>query len=274
MFGCVGGSGRSWPCLFIFRARIAAPGGFGLRFCRTCMSDFVGRSDCVPGPSVLQFLQHSSSFSCQNCLESGASTWQTNKGPPADAAEGPIHMQISIDFHSARQSRKPASGSQHLSILLLLLLFFFYTDLPELKHLDKILLKQIHAAATTFILEAVKHNADKSTISFSLEELTFNTERVETFYTTFQKHKKDLELILSSIGRGPAHIKDVSWRLQYQMKNGQLDKVNEPFYLISLNTETGGASEDVDFSCTAEQLQDLVGKLKDAAKSVEKASQV
>uniref|UniRef100_A0A8C7ZAY7 COMM domain-containing protein 3 n=1 Tax=Oryzias sinensis TaxID=183150 RepID=A0A8C7ZAY7_9TELE len=128
-------------------------------------------------------------------------------------------------------------------------------DLPELKHLDKILLKQIHAAATTFILEAVKHNADKSTISFSLEELTFNTERIETFYTTFQKHKKDLELILSSIGRGPAHIKDVSWRLQYQMKNGQLDKVNEPFYLISLSTETGGASEDVDFSCTAEQLQ-------------------
>uniref|UniRef100_A0A3P9IE67 COMM domain-containing protein 3 n=1 Tax=Oryzias latipes TaxID=8090 RepID=A0A3P9IE67_ORYLA len=155
-------------------------------------------------------------------------------------------------------------------------------DLPELKHLDKILLKQIHAAATTFILEAVKHNADKSTISFSLEELTFNTERVETFYTTFQKKSLKFHfwatLILfvmsSSIGRGPAHIKDVSWRLQYQMKNGQLDKVNEPFYLISLSTETGGASEDVDFSCTAEQLQDLVGKLKDAAKSVEKASQV
>uniref|UniRef100_H2LSJ1 COMM domain-containing protein 3 n=1 Tax=Oryzias latipes TaxID=8090 RepID=H2LSJ1_ORYLA len=154
-------------------------------------------------------------------------------------------------------------------------------DLPELKHLDKILLKQIHAAATTFILEAVKHNADKSTISFSLEELTFNTERVETFYTTRRKVSNSIFgppfsffFMSSSIGRGPAHIKDVSWRLQYQMKNGQLDKVNEPFYLISLSTETGGASEDVDFSCTAEQLQDLVGKLKDAAKSVEKASQV
>ncbi|KAF6722903.1 COMM domain-containing protein 3 [Oryzias melastigma] len=144
-------------------------------------------------------------------------------------------------------------------------------DLPELKHVDKILLKQIHAAATTFILEAVKHNADKSTISSSLEELTFNTERVEIFYSTFQVCRKEKACF---IGRGPAHIKDVSWRLQYQMKNGQLDKVNEPFYLISLSTENGGASEDVDFSCTAEQLQDLVGKLKDAAKSVEKASQM
>uniref|UniRef100_A0A3P9JP79 COMM domain-containing protein 3 n=1 Tax=Oryzias latipes TaxID=8090 RepID=A0A3P9JP79_ORYLA len=142
-------------------------------------------------------------------------------------------------------------------------------DLPELKHLDKILLKQIHAAATTFILEAVKHNADKSTISFSLEELTFNTERVETFYTTLKFHfwaTLILFVMSSSIGRGPAHIKDVSWRLQYQMKNGQLDKVNEPFYLISLML----------FYCTSAfaRLQDLVGKLKDAAKSVEKASQV
>lgn len=111
-------------CLFVFRAWSQLRAGLGFGSAEPSMSDFVGRSDCVPGPSVLQLLQHSSSFSCQNCLESGASTWQTNKGPPADAAEGPIHMQISIDFHSARQSRKPASGSQHLSIFLLLLLLF------------------------------------------------------------------------------------------------------------------------------------------------------
>lgn len=35
---------------------------------------------------------------------------------------------------------------------------------PELKNIDQILVKQSHTAATTFILEAVKHNADKSTI--------------------------------------------------------------------------------------------------------------
>lgn len=70
-----------------------------------------------------------------------------------------------------------------------------------------------------------------------------------------------------SIGRRPPQINDVSWRLQYHMKvhktsfgahfvvlfhnmsqktkskilifrqNGQVDKVNEPFYSISLNTE-------------------------------------
>lgn len=41
---------------------------------------------------------------------------------------------------------------------------FVVPDLPELKQVDQILLKQIHTATTTFILEVVKHNSDKSTI--------------------------------------------------------------------------------------------------------------
>ncbi|XP_072234348.1 COMM domain-containing protein 3 [Leuresthes tenuis] len=147
-------------------------------------------------------------------------------------------------------------------------------DQPELKRIDRIQLKQIHTAAATFILEAAKQNADRSTISSSLEELTFSTERIEIFYGTYQKHKKELDRLLASIGRRPAQINDVSWRLQYHTKSGQLDKVNEPFYMISLSTENGGSSEDINFACTTEQLQDLVGKLKDAAKSVEKASQM
>ncbi|XP_068160519.1 COMM domain-containing protein 3 [Antennarius striatus] len=147
-------------------------------------------------------------------------------------------------------------------------------DQPELKQIDKILLKQCHTATTTLILEAVKQNADKSTISSCLEEVTFSAERIEIFCTTHQKHKKDLESLLGSIGRRLPQINDVSWRLQYHMKNAQVDKVNVPFYSISLNTENEGVSEDINFSCTMEQLQDLVGKLKDAAKSVEKASQM
>ncbi|XP_029313500.1 COMM domain-containing protein 3 [Cottoperca gobio] len=147
-------------------------------------------------------------------------------------------------------------------------------DQPELKQLDQIVLKQSHTAATTFILEAVKQSADKSTISSCLEELSFSAERIDIFYNAHQKNKKELERLLASIGRCPPHVNDASWRLQYHVKNSQVDKINEPFYCISLNTENEGSSEDVNFTCTVEQLQDLVGKLKDAAKSVEKASQM
>lgn len=73
---------------------------------------------------------------------------------------------------------------------------------------------------------------------------------------------KAFSVPLHSIGRCPPQITDASWRLQYHVKvhiasfgalllrnfllqtkmlcplqNGQVDKVNEPFYLISLNTE-------------------------------------
>ncbi|XP_015462734.2 COMM domain-containing protein 3 isoform X1 [Astyanax mexicanus] len=148
---------------------------------------------------------------------------------------------------------------------------------PALKNIDQALLKHCHVAATTFILEAVKQNADKSTISSCLEDVKFDSEKVETFYTSYQINKRNLENLLSSIDRCPPHITDASWRLEYCIKNGHVHKVNQPSYLISFDVENGereGTSSEVNFSCTLEQLQDLVGKLKDAAKSVERATQL
>ncbi|XP_066516722.1 COMM domain-containing protein 3 [Hoplias malabaricus] len=150
-------------------------------------------------------------------------------------------------------------------------------DHSQLKNIDQALLKHCHIAITTFILEAVKQNADKSTISSCLEDVRFDTERVDAFYTLFQKNKRNLESLLSSIDRCPPHITDASWRLEYCIKNGHVHKVNQPSYLISFNLENGeseGTTSELNFSCTLEQLQDLVGKMKDAAKSVERATQL
>ncbi|XP_067234190.1 polycomb complex protein BMI-1-A isoform X2 [Chanodichthys erythropterus] len=67
---------------------------------------------------------------------------------------------------------------------------------PELKHIDPTTLKHCHTAAATFILEGVKQNADKSTISSCLEDVRFQIERVDIFYTSFQKNKTKLEYLL------------------------------------------------------------------------------
>ncbi|KAJ8383297.1 hypothetical protein AAFF_G00222330 [Aldrovandia affinis] len=133
-------------------------------------------------------------------------------------------------------------------------------DVPEFKHIDQTLLKHCHVAATTCILEIAKQNADKSTICTCLEDIKFDAERIDMFYSSFQKNKGELENLLSSIGRCPPRICDASWRLDYQIKNSHVHKVNQPAYLISLNVESGGArsAEEVHFSCTMEQLQDLV----------------
>uniref|UniRef100_A0A671N7U6 COMM domain-containing protein 3 n=1 Tax=Sinocyclocheilus anshuiensis TaxID=1608454 RepID=A0A671N7U6_9TELE len=143
---------------------------------------------------------------------------------------------------------------------------------PELRHIDQTTLKQCHTAATTFILECVKQNADKPTISSCLEDVRFQNERVDTFYNSFQVMFFYLFMLLST-DTCPPHITDAEWRLEYCIKNSHVHKVNQPSYLISLNTERAGASSEINFSCTMDQLQDLVGKMKDAAKSLERATQ-
>ncbi|XP_019520698.1 PREDICTED: COMM domain-containing protein 3 isoform X3 [Hipposideros armiger] len=116
-------------------------------------------------------------------------------------------------------------------------------DHPDLKHIDPVVLKHCHAAAATYILEAGKQRADKSTLS---------------------------------IGRSLPHIIDVSWRLEYQIKTNQLHKMYRPAYLVTLNVENTDSQShpEISFSCNMEQLQDLVGKLKDASKSLERATQL
>ncbi|XP_074756260.1 COMM domain-containing protein 3 isoform X3 [Athene noctua] len=142
-------------------------------------------------------------------------------------------------------------------------------DDPDLKDIDPTVLKHCHAAAATCILEAGKQKADISAIRNFLNLAIF-------FFFFLQKNKDALEILLGSLGRSPLHITDVSWRLEYQIKSNQLHKTYQPSYLVTLNVENGdsGSHPDVSFSCTMEQLQDLVGKLKDAAKSLERATQM
>ncbi|XP_058680964.1 uncharacterized protein LOC131572048 [Ammospiza caudacuta] len=149
-------------------------------------------------------------------------------------------------------------------------------DDPDLKDIEPTVLKHCHAAAAMCILEAGKQKADISAISTCLEDCKLDKERIEQFCTEYQKNKDALEILLGSIGRSPLHITDVSWRLEYQIKNNQLHKTYQPSYLVTLNVESSdsGSHPDVSFSCTMEQLQDLVGKLKDAAKSLERATQM
>ncbi|KAJ7375769.1 COMM domain containing 3 [Desmophyllum pertusum] len=105
------------------------------------------------------------------------------------------------------------------------------------------------------ILEAVKMDCDSSIISSVLEDCKWGSDRIEYFTKHFLDWKPDLEALLARTGSSFPHVVDVDWRLDYYIK------------------EVGKAQgKDVQFSCSMEQLQDLVGKLKDACKSIEKAA--
>ncbi|XP_032299096.1 uncharacterized protein LOC107308883 [Coturnix japonica] len=147
---------------------------------------------------------------------------------------------------------------------------------PELSDVDPAVLKQCHAAAAACILEAGRQRADPAALSACLEECKLDKERIEQFCTEYQKNRDALEELLGSIGRAPPHVTDVSWRLGYRIQTHELHRAYQPTYLLTLSTENSdaGSQTDLSFSCTMEQLQDLVGKLKDAAKSLERATQL
>uniref|UniRef100_A0A8C6RHW4 COMM domain-containing protein 3 n=1 Tax=Nannospalax galili TaxID=1026970 RepID=A0A8C6RHW4_NANGA len=154
-------------------------------------------------------------------------------------------------------------------------------DHPDLKHIDPVVLKHCHAAVATYILEAGKHGVDAAALSSHLEDCKFDQERIELFCTEYQvtyfKNLNEQLLLFSAlIGRSLPHITDVSWRLEYQIKTNQLHKMYRPSYLLTLNVESNDSQpySEISFSCSMEQLQDLVGKLKDASKSLERATQL
>ncbi|KAF3818672.1 hypothetical protein GH733_012089, partial [Mirounga leonina] len=145
-------------------------------------------------------------------------------------------------------------------------------DHPDLKHIDPVVLKHCHTAAATYILEAGKQRADKSTLSTYLEDCKFDRERIELFCVEYQNNKNSLESLLGSfyvdtmykiiivffsIGRSLPHITDVSWRLEYQIKTNQLHKMYRPAYLVTLNVENTDSRShpEISFSCSMEQLQ-------------------
>ncbi|XP_050418042.1 COMM domain-containing protein 3 [Patella vulgata] len=144
------------------------------------------------------------------------------------------------------------------------------------KDTDKGSLKSAYSGLVTLITEATKWDAEPSSIGAVLEECKFTIDRINSFNNIYLAKKPLIQILLGSIGKSPPHIVDVDWRLDYYIKNNHVDKVNQPVYLITLKTEIPGNSElqEIQFSCSMEQLQDLVGKLKVSTKCLEKIGQM
>ncbi|KAJ7371929.1 COMM domain containing 3 [Desmophyllum pertusum] len=120
----------------------------------------------------------------------------------------------------------------------------------DIASVDAATLKQVYAGLVTMILEAVKMDCDSSIISSVLEDCKWGSDRIEYFTKHFLDWKPDLEALLARTGSSFPHVVDVDWRLDYYIKNNQMEKVNKPTYLITLKTEEVGKAQgkDVQFS--------------------------
>jgi len=130
--------------------------------------------------------------------------------------------------------------------------------------------KLVHWSLCSLMLEAAKHNSDSTSVGHVLEEQRFSSDRIKLIVDGYEKHKASMRSSLSRTGSSPPQIVDVSWRLDYSIKNNHLSKDSHAVYLINLKTEKDERLQDVQLACTQTQLQDLVYKLRDACKSLER----
>ncbi|XP_035228004.1 COMM domain-containing protein 3-like isoform X3 [Stegodyphus dumicola] len=139
----------------------------------------------------------------------------------------------------------------------------------DCKSLDE---KTAYSSLLSFLLEAAKHDADPMSLSSVLEECRMDSSRISMFQNKFQENKDKIQSQLSRIGRSFDHVIDVKWRQDYVIKSSNCKKVCELNYIICLKTwnPLTNSTDDVTFACSMEQLQDLVLKLKDATKCIER----
>eukprot|EP01132_Coremiostelium_polycephalum_P003842 gene3842-4786_t len=143
----------------------------------------------------------------------------------------------------------------------------------SIQGLDSIAIKQTYSAFITFILESMKVNSDQNSISNLLEEHKLSNDRIQIILGYFKEYRVSIRKTLSITNFHFPHIIDINWRLDYFMKSNSIEKVNTPVYIVNLTTEQEeGGKGKVEFACTLDQLQDLVFKLRDAQKQIERSS--
>lgn len=62
----------------------------------------------------------------------------------------------------------------------------------------------------------------------------------------------------------------VEWRLDYAIRSKILGKENVPLFFVGLKVKEGKEEKDIRFLATLEEMQDLLAKVRDAVKQVER----
>ncbi|XP_025834239.1 COMM domain-containing protein 3 [Agrilus planipennis] len=137
--------------------------------------------------------------------------------------------------------------------------------------------KEIFASVMTLIAQFGRQNLDPLEVAqFLKNECHFNANRIKIISELYEENKNDLLVVLGTIGSHLPHITDVNWKIDYKIESKYLEEASGPIFRISLITEVFDeqlqkpVQKPINFTCTTQELQDLVYKLKDAVNHCER----
>ncbi|XP_043472231.1 COMM domain-containing protein 3-like [Leptopilina heterotoma] len=132
--------------------------------------------------------------------------------------------------------------------------------------------KSAYSGLTSLFVEAGRQHFDKEKLSATLKDSQLNAQQINKICEAYDVNREQFQRKLQVIGGGLPHLVDVNWKLDYCIKSNATDTNGTPIYLISLQTIKHGEAKYLKFTCTLQQLQDLLHKLKDAMRHMEKLS--
>jgi hypothetical protein len=110
--------------------------------------------------------------------------------------------------------------------------------------------------------------------SSSLEEGRLSSGRAQYLAGKYDASRVALRAKLGGISVMFPRVVGVDWRLDYYIKSNAIEKVDVPVYFVCLKIkQPDDTLRDVPFSASLQELQDMLSKLQDAAKQVERIYQ-
>jgi hypothetical protein len=136
---------------------------------------------------------------------------------------------------------------------------------------DPIVKKQVYAAVTTLALEAAKTDTSPEAVSRLMDEYGLPEARMKLVSTLYNAQKLRVRDILGQTGVDLPNLVDADWRLGYEVHSSATGAMHTPKYNLRLKTKnSAGQLETIEFTCTRQQLKDMLLKVKDATKQVER----
>ncbi|XP_076750603.1 COMM domain-containing protein 3 [Xylocopa sonorina] len=137
-----------------------------------------------------------------------------------------------------------------------------------------ILTKKIFADVVCLLVEATRQNLDEENLKNFLNFIHIDETRSKKLCEVYCHNKAAIQSQLELIGNNPPHIVDIDWHLDYCVKLDTCNSLGVPLYHVRFSTKEYETTSHVTFSCTIQQLQELVFKLKDAIRYSERLTNV
>lgn len=134
--------------------------------------------------------------------------------------------------------------------------------------------KQAEYSVLTLMFLAIKYDLDNIKLKELLEEHGVSDIATEELISVYEKNQMSLQIKNFTTGLSLPHVTNIEWKLTCDVKSSQIDSTTGALnFRINLGRykELSGERETItEFVCNAEELQYLIGRLKEIERHCER----